>query len=161
MIALKTWVPDAALTGRQRSSQRRRADSQHTIIASINRRTAKEQRVRLCRAAIVLKRAQPRVDWQGECAHLIAVCAVGESGAAIADPDQVVTLAIERTEHIRMIDSDASDAVARNDRVPHIHCARIVANAAGFIAGAISSERRVYYRDSGRPRVPIIHQTAA
>ena len=64
-------------------------------VALIHRRTASQQGVRGRRTAIQLQRAELGVDGCGVAADLIRVNAVSETGAAIADADEIKSLRSE------------------------------------------------------------------
>src|SRR5262249_32095202 len=80
------------------------------VVAPVDGGAVGQQRMSHGRAAVVLQRAEPRVDGVGAVAHLV-VLAAGEAGAAAVVAEEVVAIAGE-------IAGDVRAAAARRDEVP-------------------------------------------
>src|SRR5262249_20154002 len=84
--------------------------------------------------AVVRQRPQPRVQGAGGGADLVAVGAVGEAGAAVADADEVVPEAGEGARHVGAADAGQ---VLGDDGVADLGVAPVPEEGAAAGGGAV------------------------
>src|SRR5262249_33618701 len=87
----------------------------NTVVARIDRRRARQKRVRLCRTSVIAERRQEGIQRGSYGADLVAVDTVGEAGAAVTLADQVIALRDESAVNVahrsRSIGDDRVDDV--------------------------------------------------
>src|SRR5438034_1136489 len=110
-----------------------------SVAASIDRRTARQEGVSLCRSAVVCKGSKAGADVR------YVVCGSAGETRARSIADQVVVLRVEGAEQVRATDVSC---VTRDDRITDVNEGHAIIDAS-TIAGSVACHRAVRNRDRG------------